>query len=171
MSLASAVLLAALSWGEARVPADTNLVLHSTVGAWFMLIRVDCDRWPGMEAEILDPTGKVLCPLAAPNIASKVVENRCDCLALRLDPRAGHFGSSALQAEAWRPQSGRYRIRVRAFEPGRVSIRAGARYAVHAHWGRTDTLTLQSGDLREWTIRWAPVSRGDSTRTRLMRVR
>ena len=84
MNVLSMVVLALLGLGSSRVLRDTSLAFHRTPGVWFMLLRVDCDREDGMEAEIIDPSGKVLCPLRVGNPGATMVANRCDCLALRL---------------------------------------------------------------------------------------
>src|SRR5262245_51164565 len=104
--MAGAVALSLLWWGAAKVPTDTNLALHWTPGAWFILLSVHCDREAGMEAEIMEPSGKVLCPLSAGNAATAVA-NKCDCVAYSLGARQNDADGWALvDISSWKPKRG-----------------------------------------------------------------
>ncbi len=149
---------------------DTSLAFHSTPGIWFMLMRVDCDQPQGMEAEITDPTGKVICPLRGGNSGATAVANRCDCLGASIGPREGSIpGSSFLSAACWQPGTGPYRIRVKGLARCRITVSAGAHYSPTPHWGPTDSLTIEPGEEFTWSVWWGNVAAGDSTRATLRR--
>src|SRR5262245_20821475 len=113
MSAAIVVSFLMLWWGSPKVLRDTSLAFHATPGVWFMLLRVDCDREAGMNAEVTDPSGRILCPLKVGNPGAEVVANRCDCMALSIGPREGSQGTSFVSADSWKPVRGLYQIRVR----------------------------------------------------------
>jgi hypothetical protein len=156
--------------GGPKVLRDTSLAFHWTPGVWFMLLRVDCDREDGMEAEIIDPSGKVLCPLRVGNPGATMVANRCDCLALSLGPREGSRGWSAVDATAWKPKRGLYGIRVKGLAPCKVMVSGGAAFSRSPHWAPADTMMIGPGEEHFWTAQWGAIKQGDSSRVRLHRA-
>ena len=56
MSLGTFTSLLMLWWGSTKVLRDTSFGFHPTPGVW-LLLRVDCDREGGMDAEITDQPG------------------------------------------------------------------------------------------------------------------
>lgn len=170
MTSAAALAVALLLWGGAKVFTDTTRVFHWTPGVWFMLLRVDCDREDGMEAEIVDPGGNVLCPLKVGNALAVMVTNRCDCMAFGLGPREGSHGSSFVSTSAWNPRRGHYLIRVKGLAPCTIRVSGGAQFSEKVYWGLADTLGLGVGRKYEWTARWGDVAPGDSSRTKVQRA-
>jgi hypothetical protein len=154
---------------KGNVLADTTLAFHWKPGVWFMLMRVDCDREDGMEAVITDPNGKVLCPLRN-TTSGATVANKCDCIAFNMGPREGGRGSSFVDASAWHPQRGPYRIQVTGLAPCRIVVSGGAQFSPHPHWAMADTTSIGPGEELAWTAKWGDVTAGDSTRVTLQRV-
>jgi len=154
-----------------KVLADTSLTFHWTPGAWFMLLRVDCNRQLGMEAEVTDPSGKVLCPLKAGSTWATQVANRCDCFAFNHGPIEGGGGFAFVSASLWKPSRAPYRIRVRCDATCEIRVSVGAQFSRTPHWGEADTLTIGPGDERVWTARWGNILHGDSSRVSLQRER
>src|SRR5512138_1005921 len=111
MRMAAALLLGLLWWHGPRVPNDTSLASHATPGVWVMLLQVDCSPDSGVDAEIRDPTGKLLCPLIVGNPRETVVANRCDCSWISEGPGKDAIGLTTVKIGAWQPKGGAYRIR------------------------------------------------------------
>jgi hypothetical protein len=122
-----------------------------------------------MQAVITDPNGKILCPLRNTNWGATVA-NKCDCMAFSMGPREGGNGLSVVDASAWQPRQGLYRIQVKGLAPCRIVVSGGAQFSRNPHWAAADTTSIGLGEELAWTAKWGGVTAGDSTRVTLERV-